>query len=86
MDYLALKRLAQQLFQGDSEALQLNDLADLVLAQPEVGTTVKCDGKESDPYAFLSVLNLHVHQVCLYTSIPSFRSLIHAYNSRIAPS
>ncbi|KAF7797674.1 hypothetical protein EIP86_008874 [Pleurotus ostreatoroseus] len=62
VDYLALKRLAQQLFQGDSEALQLNDLADLVLAQPEVGTTVKCDGKESDPYAFLSVLNLHVHQ------------------------
>lgn len=64
MDYLALKRLGQQLFQGDSEALQLNDLADLVLAQPEVGTTVKCDGKESDPYAVLSVLNLHVHQVC----------------------
>lgn len=74
VDYIALKRLASQLFQGDAEALQLQDLADLVLAQPEVGTTVKCDGKESDPYAFLTVLNLHLHQVSsigLYQHSPS---------------
>ncbi|PSR71127.1 hypothetical protein PHLCEN_2v12973 [Hermanssonia centrifuga] len=62
VDYLALKRLATQLFQGDAEALQLQDLADWVLSQPQVGTTIKCDGKESDPYAFLTVLNLHVYQ------------------------
>ncbi|THG98989.1 hypothetical protein EW026_g3274 [Hermanssonia centrifuga] len=62
VDYLALKRLAVQLFQGDAEALQLHDLADWVLSQPQVGTTIKCDGKESDPYAFLTVLNLHVYQ------------------------
>ncbi|KAH8101471.1 p21-C-terminal region-binding protein-domain-containing protein [Cristinia sonorae] len=62
IDYIALKRLAVQLFQGDAEALQVHDLTDLILSQPAVGTTIKCDGKESDPYSFLTVLNLHVHQ------------------------
>ncbi|KAI0089889.1 p21-C-terminal region-binding protein-domain-containing protein [Irpex rosettiformis] len=62
VDYLAVKRLAAQLWQGDAESLQLQDLADLVLSQPQVGTTVKCDGKESDPYSFLTVINLRVHQ------------------------
>ncbi|PCH33067.1 hypothetical protein WOLCODRAFT_111218 [Wolfiporia cocos MD-104 SS10] len=62
VDYLALKRLAGQLFQADAEALHVHDLADLVLAQPLVGTTVKCDGIDSDPYAVLTVLNMHVHQ------------------------
>jgi len=62
VDYIALKRLALQLFQGDAEALQVADLADLILGQPLVGTAVKCDGKESDPYSFLTVLNVHVHQ------------------------
>ncbi|KAI0344208.1 hypothetical protein BDW22DRAFT_1355537 [Trametopsis cervina] len=62
VDYLAVKRLANQLWQGDAESMQLQDLADLVLSQPQVGTTVKCDGKESDPYAFLTVINIHVHQ------------------------
>lgn len=65
VDYLALKRLATQLFQADAESLHLNDLADLILSQPLVGTTVKCDGRESDPYAVLTVLNMHIHQVCL---------------------
>ncbi|EMD41510.1 hypothetical protein CERSUDRAFT_101946 [Gelatoporia subvermispora B] len=62
LDYLALKRLATQLFVTDAELLPLHDLADLILAQPLVGTTVKCDGRESDPYAVLTVLNLQVHQ------------------------
>lgn len=63
MDYLAIKRLANKLWQGDASDLQVHDLADLILAQPRVGTTVKCDGKESDPYAVLSVINLRVHKV-----------------------
>jgi len=62
VDYLAMKRLFIQLFQGDSESLNINGVVDLVLGQPLVGTTIKCDGKESDPYAFLTVLNMHVHQ------------------------
>ncbi|OCH94221.1 hypothetical protein OBBRIDRAFT_789559, partial [Obba rivulosa] len=71
IDYLALKRLATQLFSADAELIQLNDLADLILSQPLVGTTVKCDGRESDPYAVLTVLNLHVHQ-----NNPAVKSLI----------
>ncbi|THH23179.1 hypothetical protein EUX98_g8004 [Antrodiella citrinella] len=62
VDFIALKRLAVQLFQGDAEVLQITDLAELILSQPLVGTAIKCDGKESDPYAFLTVLNMHVHQ------------------------
>ncbi|OBZ78572.1 Protein bcp1 [Grifola frondosa] len=71
IDYLALKRLLTQLFQADAQLLHLEDLADLILSQPLVGTTVKCDGRESDPYAFLTVLNLHVHQ-----NHPSIKALI----------
>ena len=34
----------------------------MILAQPLLGSTVKCDGQESDPYAFLTVLNMHEHR------------------------
>ncbi|KAF8588505.1 hypothetical protein K439DRAFT_1335320, partial [Ramaria rubella] len=61
-DYVALKRLLAQLFQADAELLFVHEFAELVLAQPLVGTTVKTDGLESDPYAFLTVLNLAVHK------------------------
>lgn len=53
----------------DAEGLSTHALADLVLSQPDVGTTIKTDGEESDPYAFLSVLNIGVHSVsicCLF--------------------
>lgn len=76
VDYLAVKRLANQLWQGDAAVLQVQDLADLILTQPRVGTTVKCDGKESDPYAFLTVVNLHVHKVLACPISP--RSPIHS--------
>ncbi|TDL22295.1 hypothetical protein BD410DRAFT_256154 [Rickenella mellea] len=62
VDYQALKRLSIQLFQADAELFHLNELAELILSQPLVGTTVKTDGKESDPYAVLTVLNMHVHK------------------------
>ncbi|KAH9891208.1 p21-C-terminal region-binding protein-domain-containing protein [Cubamyces lactineus] len=62
IDFLALKRLITQLFQADAQLLPVHDLADLILSQPLVGSTVKCDGRESDPFAFLTALNLHVHK------------------------
>ena len=37
-----------------------------------MGTTIKTDGKESDPYAFLSVLNMHVHKVWSSFIFPLF--------------
>ncbi|KIM81735.1 hypothetical protein PILCRDRAFT_97612 [Piloderma croceum F 1598] len=75
-DYHALLRLLRQLFlpNHDSPAdpeIDLHGLAELVLAQPLVGTTIKTDGRESDPLAVLTVLNLSVHQ-----ENPSIKSLI----------
>ena len=63
VDYTALKRLLQQLFHIDAALFQLHELADLILSQPLLGTTIKTGGIESDPLAFLTVLNLHVHKV-----------------------
>lgn len=40
----------------------LSELTDLILEQPALGSTVKTEGEESDPFAFLSVLNMHEHR------------------------
>ncbi|KAL8829216.1 MAG: hypothetical protein Q9191_002140 [Dirinaria sp. TL-2023a] len=61
-DFQGLKVLLRQLFDVDANAFNLSELADLILAQPLLGSTVKVDGNESDPYAFLTVLNLHEHR------------------------
>ncbi|KAH9048798.1 p21-C-terminal region-binding protein-domain-containing protein [Lactarius hengduanensis] len=52
IDFVALKRLIGQLFQADADIFRPHLLAELILSQPLVGTTVKTDGRESDPYAF----------------------------------
>ena len=67
-DYHSLLRLLRQLFQSDADAhqLALHALTELILAQPLVGTSIKTDGMESDPLAFLTVLNLSVHRVCIF--------------------
>ncbi|KAF8480787.1 p21-C-terminal region-binding protein-domain-containing protein [Russula ochroleuca] len=62
VDSVALKRLISQLFQADADLLKPHELSELILSQPLVGTTVKTDGRESDPYAFLTVLNMHIHK------------------------
>ncbi|GAA6054939.1 hypothetical protein JCM3770_004061 [Rhodotorula araucariae] len=68
-DYHSLKLLFSQLVQGDAALLDLGGVADLVLAQKLVGSTVKTDAGEADetasagdPYAVLTVLNLNVHK------------------------
>ncbi|KAL2830072.1 p21-C-terminal region-binding protein-domain-containing protein [Aspergillus cavernicola] len=61
IDFHGLKHLLRQLFDIDAQDFDLSALADLILAQPLLGSTVKVDGKESDPYAFLTVLNLQEH-------------------------
>jgi protein BCP1 len=75
VDFVALKRLIIQLFQADADLLKPHELAELILSQPLVGTTVKTDGKESDPYAFLTVLNMHVHKVFFLFFHPSITSI-----------
>lgn len=62
-DFHGLKTLLRQLFDVDNTLFDLSALTDLILSQPLLGTTVKVDGNESDPYAFLTVLNLQEHKV-----------------------
>ncbi|KAJ1310669.1 hypothetical protein OPQ81_009196 [Rhizoctonia solani] len=62
IDYLALKRLLNQLFSTDAVGFQVEKLTELILGQPGIGSTVKTDGIDSDPYAILTVLNMNVHK------------------------
>lgn len=63
VDFIAIKRLLSQLFQADAELLHTHELTELIISQPLLGTTVKTDGIDSDPYAFLTVLNMNVLRV-----------------------
>lgn len=63
VDFHGLKNLLRQLFDADAQMFDLSALSDLILSQPLLGSTVKVDGNESDPYAFLTVLNLQEHKV-----------------------
>lgn len=63
VDFYGLKTLLRQLFDVDAELFDLSALSDLILSQPLLGSTVKTDGNESDPFAFLTVLNMRQHQV-----------------------
>ena len=48
-----------QLFHSDSEHLELHSLTDYILSQNDIGSTIKVDGKESDPFAFMTAINLN---------------------------
>ncbi|KAH7910003.1 p21-C-terminal region-binding protein-domain-containing protein, partial [Hygrophoropsis aurantiaca] len=67
-DHAALTRLLNQLFGVDAELLNdpstpgTSALADLIIAQPGVGTTGNVDGVGVDPYAFLTVLSMDAHR------------------------
>jgi hypothetical protein len=63
IDFHGLKSLCRQLFDIDAQLFDLSALVDLILSQTAIGSTIKCDGIESDPYAFLTILNLKEHQV-----------------------
>lgn len=62
VDFHGLKTLLRQLLDVDNTLFEMSDLANLILEQPLLGSTVKVDGNETDPYAFLTVLNLHQHR------------------------
>ncbi|KAJ9104767.1 hypothetical protein QFC19_003908 [Naganishia cerealis] len=62
VDDIALKRLLRQLLSSDAEEFDIHALAQLVLTQAVqmgIGSTVKVDGTESDPYAYLSLVDLN---------------------------
>lgn len=62
-DFHGIKVLLRQLLETDAQLFDLSALTELILSQPMLGSTVKVDGNESDPYAFLTVLNLQEHKV-----------------------
>lgn len=59
IDFLATKNLLRQLFGDDANNFNISGIADLFLTENSIGTTIKTDGKESDPYALLSVININ---------------------------
>ncbi|KAF7922651.1 hypothetical protein EAE99_007228 [Botrytis elliptica] len=59
IDFHGVKSLIRQLFDVDSQLLDLSGLADEVVAQDTIGSTVKVDGEGTDAYAFMTVLNVH---------------------------
>ncbi|KFH47101.1 hypothetical protein ACRE_019820 [Hapsidospora chrysogenum ATCC 11550] len=61
IDFQGTKSLLRQLFDVDSSLFNMSALADLVLSQPTIGSTVKVDGKATDAYALVTVLNMAEH-------------------------
>lgn len=58
VDFHATKNFMRQMLQDDSVLFGLSELADLVLKLGNVGTTIKTEGLQSDPFSILSVINL----------------------------
>ncbi|KAF9365004.1 Mss4p nuclear export [Mortierella sp. NVP85] len=61
IDFHAVKNLLTQYFASDAILFALSELADMVVSQSTVGTTIKADGEESDPFSILTVLNMNHH-------------------------
>ncbi|SPO05865.1 related to Protein BCP1 [Cephalotrichum gorgonifer] len=61
VDFHGTKTLLRQLLDVDAPLFDVSSLADLILSQPTVGSTVKTDGKESDAYALITALSLRTH-------------------------
>ncbi|MCJ1441545.1 MAG: Mss4p nuclear export [Stictis urceolatum] len=62
VDFHGLKFLIGQLLDADNTSIDVSALTNLILEQPSLGSTIKLDGMESDPCAFLTVLNLREHK------------------------
>lgn len=75
VDFHGTKNLLRQLLDIDAPLFNLSELADLILSQPHLGSTVKVDGIDTDPYALLSILNLSTHKVRTPAKIPPFARL-----------
>lgn len=61
-DVSTLRNLLKQLIGPESESFDISGLLELILSQNLVGSVVKVDGIQSDPFAFLTVLNLNYHR------------------------
>lgn len=77
IDYHGVKSLLAQLFDLDAHMIDLSALTELILSQSTLGSTVKVDGKETDAYAFLSIINLQEHK-----DKPAVQTLAHYLRSK----
>ena len=62
VDFHGVKSLLRQLFDVDAALFNVSGLADLIVSQPTIGSTVKVDGKATDAYAMLTALNTFEHR------------------------
>lgn len=62
IDFHGVKALLKQVLDVDNTLFDISALADLILSQPTIGSTVKVDGKETDPYAMMTAINLQEHR------------------------
>lgn len=62
VDFQGTKTLLRQLFDVDANLLDVSGIADLILSQPTIGSTVKVDGKETDAYAMITAISLREHR------------------------
>ncbi|CAK7200262.1 Mss4p nuclear export [Sporothrix eucalyptigena] len=58
IDFHGTKTLLRQLLDVDAALFDVSGLADRILAQSTIGSTVKVDGKANDAYALLTALSL----------------------------
>ncbi|CAK7233027.1 Mss4p nuclear export [Sporothrix curviconia] len=58
VDFHGTKTLLRQLLDVDAALFDVSGLADCILAQSTIGSTVKVDGKSNDAYALLTALSL----------------------------
>lgn len=71
VDFHAIKNFLRQLFGGDHAEFDTSGISDLILTKNTVGTTIKTEGQESDPYALLSVFSISNN-----FTVPSVKQLI----------
>ncbi|KAI1192257.1 putative actin cytoskeleton organization and vesicular protein [Nemania serpens] len=62
IDFHGTRSLIRQLFDVDAQLFDVSALVDLILSQSSIGSTVKTDGEESDPFALVTVLNAQEHR------------------------
>lgn len=68
IDFHSTKMLLRQLFGPDAIQFDLSALTDLIVGQTDIGTMIKTDTDEnSDPVAFLSVIDLKEKSQCQAT-------------------
>ncbi|KAI1361757.1 putative actin cytoskeleton organization and vesicular protein [Xylaria arbuscula] len=62
VDFHGMRNLIRQLFDVDATLFDVSALVDLILSQSSIGSTIKTDGEESDPFAFVTALNIQEHR------------------------